>query len=128
MSEETRGQRARKNIQLTMMGQLSKYCPNTYYRMANLIAFDFNLTPDTVRYNYLSMFIDAGILEYSNDRMLVLTAKGKNLQTTDDGLTEQQLAEELQETNENRSELGRKPISPEEWKKIRPRRTKQIQA
>jgi hypothetical protein len=94
--------------------------------MANLIAFDFNLTPDTVRYNYLSMFIDAGILEYDNDRTLVLTAKGKGLQTTEDGLTDQQLAEELQEENENRNKLGKKPISLEEWKKMRSERFKPI--
>jgi hypothetical protein len=87
MTEETKGQRARKNIQLTIIGKLSKYCPNTFSKMANLIAFDFNLTPDTVRYNYLSMFIDAEILEYNNDRMLILTAKGKGFQTNEDGST-----------------------------------------
>ena len=126
MSEETRGQQARKNIQITMLGVLSKYCPNTFQKMANLIAFDFNLTPDTVRYNYLSMFIDAGILEYDNNRMLILSAKGQNLQTSEDGLTDEQLKEELEEENEQRNKLGKPRVSLEEWKAKRSKRLKPI--
>jgi hypothetical protein len=126
MTEETKGQRARKNIQLTIIGQLSKYCPNTFSKMANLIAFDFNLTPDTVRYNYLSMFIDAGILEYDKDRMLVLTAKGKDLQTTEDGLTDEQLMKEYEEEIQQRQQLGKPKVSFEEWKKARSKRFKPI--
>lgn len=126
MSEETRGQQARKNIQITMLGVLSKYCPNNYSKMANLIAFDFNLTPDTVRYNYLSMFIDAGILEYDNNRMLVLSAKGQNFQTTEDGLTEKDVQNELEEENEQRSKLGKPRVSLEEWKKKREKRLKPV--
>ena len=126
MSQETRGQEARKNIKLAMLGQLGKYCPNSFHRMANLIAFDFNLTPDTVRYNYLSMFIEAGILEYNDNNQLDLSAKGKHFQTTEDGLTDQQLTEELEEENENRNKLGKKPISLEEWKKMRSERFKPI--
>lgn len=126
MSEETRGQQARKNIQMAILGVLEKYCPNSYSRMANLIAFDFNLTPDTVRYNYLSMFIDAGILEYNSDQMLVLSPIGQRFQTTEDGLTEEQLKEELEEENNQRNKLGKPKIALEEWKEKRSKRLKPI--
>lgn len=127
MSQETRGQQARKNIKLTMIGQLSKYCPNTFHKMAMLIAYEMNLTPDTVKYNYLSMFVENGILEYNSDNLLVLSAKGKGLQTTEDGLTDDQLKEELEEENEQRNKLGKKPLSHEEYVKIRSKRIKPLQ-
>jgi hypothetical protein len=62
MSDSTRGQVARKQIRETIEANLSKYSPNTIPKMANLIAYDYNLSPDTVRYCYLPMFIDKGIL------------------------------------------------------------------
>jgi hypothetical protein len=127
MSQETRGQQARKNIKMTMLGQLSKYCPNTFHKMAMRIAFDFNLTPDTVKYNYLSMFLENEILEYNHDNLLVLSAKGKSLQTSEDGLTEQEIVEELQEENENRNQLGKKHLSLEEWVKFRSKRIRPLQ-
>lgn len=127
MSEESRGQQIRKRIQEQVEGRLSKYCPNPFNKMANLIAYDFHLCPDTLKYNYLPMFIDAGILEYNHDNMLILSAKGKSLQTTEDSLTDDQLKEELQEENENRNRLGKNPVSIEEWKKIRSKRIKPLQ-
>lgn len=126
MSEESKGQRIRKRIRETVENQLHKYCPNTFNKMANLIAYDLNLTPDTIRYNYLPMFIDAGILEYDNDNMVVLTAKGLKVQTTEDGLTEQQLREELDEENENRAKLGQHKVTLEEWKETRSSRIKPL--
>lgn len=122
MSEETHGQQNRKRIKEQVEHNLSKYCPNTFNKMANLIAYDFNLCPDTLKYSYLPMFIDAGILEYNHDNLLVLSAKGKGLQTTEDGLTDEQLQEELKEENEHRD----RPISLEEWKKKRPKRFKPL--
>lgn len=62
MSEATKGQVARKAIREIIEANLSKYSPNTIPKMANLIAYDYNLSPDTVRYCYLPMFIDRGIL------------------------------------------------------------------
>ena len=126
MAEETRGQTSRKNIQQSLLNVLDKYSPNFYRKMANLIAFDFHLSPDTVKYRYLDMFLDNGILEYDSEGFLVLTAKGKALQTTEDGLTKEQLAEELQEENENRNKLGKPPLSLEEWKKKRQKRIKPL--
>lgn len=127
MSEESRGQQIRREIRKHIEASLGKYCPNTLAKMSNLIAYDFNLTPDTLRYNYLPMFVDAGILEYNHDNLLVLSAKGKGLQTTEDGLTEQELAKEFQEENENRNQLGRKPLSFEEYVKMRGKRIKPLQ-
>jgi hypothetical protein len=126
MSEESKGQQIRKRIREQVESQLSKYCPNTFNKMANLIAYDFNLCPDTLKYNYLPMFIDAGILEFNHDNMVVLSAKGQRLQTTTDGLTDKDLQEELEEENENRVKLGKPKISLEEWKKMREKRKKPL--
>ena len=66
MTESTQGQKNRKNIQDTLEPKLSEFCPNSLDKMANLIAYKFHLSPYTVRYSYLPMFIDAGILELCN--------------------------------------------------------------
>jgi hypothetical protein len=124
MSEETRGQQNRKHIRQEIESVLSKYCPNRFNKMANLIAYDFNLSPDTLKYRYLPMFLDAGVLQFNEDSMLVLSAKGKLLQKTEDGLTEKELAEELAEENEQRNKLGKSPVSLKEWKKMRYKRFK----
>jgi hypothetical protein len=126
MSEESRGQQIRNRIAHAIENQLSKYCPNPYNKMANLIAYDFNLCPDTLKYRYFPMFIDAGILEYNHDNLLVLTAKGQRVQTTEDGLTPDELKVELEEENEQRAKLGKPKISFEEWKKKRQKRTQQV--
>jgi hypothetical protein len=126
MSEESKGQQIRKNIRLGIEQALSKYCPNTISRMANLIAYDFNLSPDTLRYNYLPMFIDAGILELDQDNLYTLSAKGKGLQTTRNGLTDKELREELEEENNQRTQLGKPRVSLEEWKRIRSKRLKPV--
>jgi hypothetical protein len=126
LSEESKGQQNRKNIRMAVEHSLSNYCPNTYNRMANLIAYDFNLCPDTVKYSYLSMFIEAGILEYNHDNQLDLSAKGKKIQTTSDGLTVEDLQKELDEENESRNRLGQKPVTLEEWKQMRSRRFKPL--
>lgn len=127
MSEESRGQQIRRNIRSAIEGSLSKYCPNTFSRMAYLIAYDFNLTPDTVKYNYLNMFIENGILTHTENGLLDLSAKGKALQTTEDGLTEKELQKELEEENENRNKLGKPRVTLEEWKKMRSKRHKPLE-
>jgi hypothetical protein len=127
MSQETKGQQNRKNIRQAIEQSLPKYCPNMPSKMANLIAYDFNLSPDTVRYCYLPMFVDAGILEYTQSGELDLTAKGIGLQTTEDGLTEEDLQQELNEENENRGKLGKPRISLQEWKKMRSKRKKPLE-
>ncbi len=40
---------------------LSKYTPNPLSRMANLIAWDYGLSPDTAL-RWLKMFVDVGLL------------------------------------------------------------------
>lgn len=124
MAEETKGQTNRKNIQQSILKSLAKYCPATYRKMASLIAFDFHLSPDTIKYRYLDMLLDVGILEYDSEGFLHLTARGKKLQTTENGLTEEDLTDELKEENENRNKLGKPPVSLEEWKKKRLKRFK----
>jgi hypothetical protein len=111
-----------------MEGSLSKYCPNTFSRMAYLIAYDYNLTPDTVKYNYLTMFIENGILTHTENGLLDLSEKGKALQTTEDGLTEQELRQEYEEEIQSQTESGKKPkVTFEEWKKNRPKRFKPLE-
>jgi hypothetical protein len=127
MSEESRGQQIRRNIRSAMEGQLHKYCPNMFSKMANLIAYDFNLTPDTVKYNYLNMFIENGILIHTNNGELDLSAKGKVLQTTEDGLTKEQLQEEYEEEIVNLKELKKEIPTFDQWKKTRPSRKRPIE-
>jgi len=120
MSEESRGQQIRRNIKSAIEGSLSKYCPNTFSRMAYLIAYDFNLTPYTVKYNYLAMLLENGILTRTQNGLLDLSAKGKALQTTEDRLTDAEIKEEMEEDREKRKEL-------EEFKKTRSPRKKPLE-
>lgn len=124
MSEATHGQQNRKEIRQEVESALSNYCPNRIDRMANLIAYDFNLSPWTVRYTYLPMFIDKGILVQCGYGNYTVSAKGQHLQTTEDGLTDEQLGEELEEENEQRNKLGKPKVSLEEWKAMRSKRFK----
>jgi hypothetical protein len=126
MSEETKGQQNRKRIQEDLEGKLAKYCPNNFNRVANLIAYDYHMNPDTLKYRYLPMYIDAGILQFDGDHNLVLTAKGQRVQATDDGLTKEQFKEELEEENEQRNKLGKPKVSLEEWRKTRSKRLKPV--
>lgn len=126
MSDASRGQQIRRNIRQEMESQLHKYLPNTFSVLSYRLAYDFNLTPDTVKYNYLIMFIANGILERTEDGLLDLSAKGKALQTTEDGLSDKELFEELTEENENRAKLGKPKVSLEEWREMRSRKKKPI--
>jgi hypothetical protein len=56
MSEATRGQQNRKEIRQRMESLLPKFCPDTFSGLANSLAYELNLTPDTIKYNYLNMF------------------------------------------------------------------------
>ena len=80
MSEATKGQDNRKNIRKTMESRLPEYCPNSLDRVANLIAYDFNLSPYTVRYTYLPMFIDKGVLTLCEDGNFDVSATEKQKQ------------------------------------------------
>jgi len=80
MSEVTRGQTSRKIIRTEIENSLGKYLPAEYSKLANLIAYDFNLSPYTVRYTYLPMFLDAGVIEHGQDGLIHLTEKGKQKQ------------------------------------------------
>ena len=46
---------------------------------------------------------------------------------TSDGLTEEEVKEELQEENEHRAELGKPKVSLEEWKKLRAKRKRPLE-
>jgi hypothetical protein len=65
MSEVTRGQQSRKTIRESMIASLPKYCPTSIDKLADFIAFEFNMSPMTIRYAYLPMFLTVGILESS---------------------------------------------------------------
>lgn len=126
MSQPTKGQQNRKEIHQSIEGSLAKFCPNTLDKIANLIAYDLYLSPYTVRYTYLPMFVDVGVLEPVGNSVYDLSAKGKQLQTTEDGLTEEQVKEEIEEENEQRSKLGKPKVSLEEWKSMRSKRIKPV--
>lgn len=126
MSESTKGQQNRKQIRQQIEATFEKYCPNTLEKLADYIAYEFNLSPYTVRYTYLPMFITVGILEFNDEGMVDLSAKGKNLQTSVDGLIDEEIKEEHEEENENRKQLGKPEVTLEEWKKTRPKRIKPL--
>lgn len=63
MSEATRGQTKRKEIKQSIEADLPKYCPDTLDRLADRIAYNYNLSPYTVRYTYLPMFVTVGVLK-----------------------------------------------------------------
>jgi len=69
MSMATKGQSNRKQIRETIESHLSDYCPDVLDRLADRIAYDYNLSPYTVRYTYLPMFITVGRLKYSGNGM-----------------------------------------------------------
>ena len=106
MSQPTKGQQNRKEIHERILFLLSKYTPNTLDKIANLIAFDLYLSPYTVRYTYLPMFVDVEVLEPCGDGIYNLSAKGKGLQTTEDGLTEEQVKEELRRGKRAKKQTG----------------------
>jgi hypothetical protein len=62
MSEATKGQQNRKQIVEKIEDALPKYCPNTLDKLADFIAYEFYLSPYTVRYTYLPMFVTVGRL------------------------------------------------------------------
>jgi hypothetical protein len=129
MSEVTRGQTSRKIIRTEIENSLGKYLPAEYSKLANIIAYDFNLSPYTVRYTYLPMFLDAGIIELGQDGLIHLTLKGRKKQEQlqqpqqqeqpqEQQLqppTEKQLQLELEKENERRAKLGLPRVSYEEW-------------
>jgi hypothetical protein len=126
MSEATHGQQNRKEIQQRIELSLSKYCPTSIDRLADFLAYEYHLSPYTVRYTYLPMFLTVGILERCEDGDVRVTKKGiENIQRGE--LTDEQLGEELDEENEQRSKLGKPKVSLEEWKNLRSKRFKPIE-
>jgi hypothetical protein len=57
MSQATKGQEHRHEIRVAIEEDLSQFCPDTKDNLACKIAYKENLTPDTVKYNYLKMLI-----------------------------------------------------------------------
>jgi len=133
MSEVTRGQTSRKLIRQEIERSLGRYLPADVSKLANLIAYDFNLSPYTVRYTYLPMFIDAGILEYGQDGRLHLTQKGREkleqleLPTQQLQQEQEELRLELEKENERRAQLGLPRVSFEEYMNMKNQRQKGLQ-
>jgi len=63
LSEATKGQSRRRQIRETIEADLPNFCPDTIDRLADRIAYKYNLSPYTVRYTYLPMFITVGVLK-----------------------------------------------------------------
>ena len=121
MSQATRGQRNRQEVSHDIELNLQKYCPNTLDKMANLIAYDYNLSPYTVRYTYLPMYVDVGRLVNCGNGCYDVWSK-----LTKDDFSESELQAELDEENKNRKQLGKPELTMEQWKKERPPRFKQL--
>jgi hypothetical protein len=125
MSEVTRGQQSRKTIQESIIASLPKYCPISIDKLADYIAFEFNMSPFTIRYGYLPMLVTVGILEPIGNGCVRISEKGNEMINRGD-LTDKELKEELEEENAQRSKLGKPKVSLEEWKAMRTKRTKPI--
>jgi len=63
LSEATQGQSRRRQIRETIEADLPNFCPDTPDRLADRIAYKYNLSPYTVRYTYLPMFLTVGVLK-----------------------------------------------------------------
>jgi hypothetical protein len=115
MSQATKGQVNRKNIRMTIENSLSRYCPNELDRMANLIAYDFNLSPYTVRYTYLPMFIDKGILVNNNGKF-VLAVEVQQQQVKSEKKPEKE--KKTDKKNDNKLEVKEEPKIEETKKEV----------
>jgi hypothetical protein len=62
MSQATKGQEHRHEIAQAIEEDLKQFCPDTIDNLACKIAYRENLTPDTVKYNYLKMFKVVGFI------------------------------------------------------------------
>jgi hypothetical protein len=125
MSEVTKGQQSRKAIQQSMIASLPKYCPIGIDKLADFIAYEFHMSPYTIRYTYLPMFITVGILEEVGNGYVRVSEKGNEAISRGE-LTDVELREELEEENEQRSKLGKSIVTLEEWKQMRTKRIKPI--
>ena len=125
MSEMTRGQQSRKTIRESMIASLPKYCPMSIDKLADYLAFEFNMSPFTIRYGYLPMLVTVGILEQCGNGYVRVSEKGNEMISRGD-LTDAELKEELEEENEQRAKLGKPKVTLEEWKQMRTKRTKPI--
>lgn len=80
-----------------------------------------------IRENYIEPLIDEDILRETRDGYIEFVGLPENAEVpSEDSLTEQEIVEELEEENEMRNQLGKKPLSLEEWKKTRPKRLKPL--
>jgi hypothetical protein len=119
--KQTLGQINRKSIQERIEELLPYYSSKTddIDELAHYIAYDFHMNPHTIRYFYLPMFITVGVLRDINGHI--------TCNATEDGLTEKELQEELEEENEQRSQLGKPRVTLEEWKNMRSERKKPLE-
>lgn len=124
MTEATKGQKNRKEIRNRIESELLNYCPNQIDKLSDPIAYDFNLSPYTVRYTYLPMFINVGILKHNGNGDLIPTGTERKPLIE---LSDQEFKDEFDEENEQRNKLGKPPLTLKDWKKKRPKRSKPVE-
>jgi len=117
MAEETLGQQNRKYIREAIECQLYKYVPDTLLNISCKIAYDFNLSMRTVRYDYIPIFLRNNVLEKDrNTNVLTLTEYGKTLQTNETEFSEKKLKEMYVRYVQNQIMLNLIPSTFEKWK------------
>jgi hypothetical protein len=82
MSQATKGQEHRQEIAQAIEEDLRKFCPDTIDNLACKIAYKENLTPDTVKYNYLKMFRVVGFIVPCGNSKYDLTQKTEKHDST----------------------------------------------
>lgn len=76
-----------------------------------------------IRENYIEPLIDEGILREIGDGYIEFAGLPPNAEMPSELMAEQ-LVEELNEENANRTALGKKPFTMKQWKELRKPRTK----
>jgi|GEM_PF-2450996 hypothetical protein len=85
MSQATKGQEHRYEIRVAIEQDLAEFCPDTIDNLASRIAYKENLTPDTVKYNYLKMFKIIGFIIPCGDGKYNLAKIEEKNHTADSG-------------------------------------------
>lgn len=112
----------KKVIELT-----SKWKKGSKQEFVDKLANRTSLSTRKIRENYIEPLITEGILIQRGNGYIEFAGLPDNAEMPLE-LTSEQLAEELEEENEKRRELGKPKITLEEWKKTRTERKKPLEA
>lgn len=92
----TDGQTNRQKNVVDIEDLLIELLPMQFDKLVGIIAYKMGLSPDTVKYSYLSMFRNVGFIWMDRHGVVFLTAKTpKPKEDSEEELTPQESAEEI---------------------------------